>query len=1262
MTEAQSQSALQRVWSQLQGLILTTLAVLVIVTALVVGTGRLLIPYADAIRPWLERTMSERIGQTIVLDRVEAQWPRLTPSLSLIGVQLDDGQGNRLEIDQARLEVHLPHLLDRRANLVRLVLLGLELVLGPDEQGRWGAELAAGAALTGSNGDGSADTRPPAQLLLGDLLIREAQVRVRVPGWSELLLHLDEGGVQRRGGQTLFYGGLALAPGAEEQVDLRLILDHPQGSWSGARGWLGIRDLALESWLPPVDEPAGAGSMSMALWLDWSEADARLRIDGEFDVQPLAARDPVSGRFLIQREAQGWQFELPELRSAENVVVRDLAVARTGAVVAMAVEALDLAGVHAELDPWLSAWSWWPRQLAGHISRLELGLDERLSLHVAEGHIEQLAFEFDDPLPSLRGLDLRLGLVDDRLLLEPSGAVDVRWRRVVRGDVALNAISGQVLLAPDSLELRGLAIDSAMAAARADGWIYLQRPRPFLDFVIEAERVGPMDPRPYLAHRNIPPVAMEWLDQALVRVEHASGFVNFHMRAGTLARDLRAGSYQAIVDFHGVDLDYWPGWPAARDLSGRAEFIGPRLSGSLDSAQLGEIRLSAPALEIADLTEPELIMALAAERIDAGDLAGTLAGIPVEGWASVLEPMIWSGPVSAQTRLKLPFRRMADWQIEGDMTLHHADLHLPAVGLGLPGLSGSLSYDREGIVPAAVAFAPAGEPVMIDLAASFRQPASLDLSARLNPMDLFLDERLDRRLHDAVSGRSDWRYRLEGGHGDGLRMLLDGDLSGLALELPAPLAKTAAQRWPGRAELRLSDEEAALIFGIEGLAVGRLAMATEGWGLDLRFGEPRPPGSAERGLHISGRLEELALGEWLALLGTDAGQTGDSWLPEALSVDLALDALTLPGLSASDVRLVSRLEDEIWFTEADSPELAGVLSVPVRPDSGRAIVADFQRVHLQRAEPDASAVEPDPVPRTPSGFSPLGLPPLSAVIEDLRWGELVLGRLRVEAHPAASGLEFELMEVSGSDLRLQGRGRWLQQDTLPLAQFAGRLSTPRLSALLRSAGYDAGIEASRTQIDLDVEWPGAPWDFALSRLVGSLALGMIDGQIPEARPGAGRLLGLVSFTAIPRRLMLDFRDVFSPGMRFDEIAGQFDLSGGFAVTDGLVMQSTSAVITITGATDMVNRQYDQEIIVEPGLGATLPVIGVLAGGPVGAAAGLVLRQLLERPLRGVAEVRYRISGPWDAPDIELVAARAADEEALSSGDETTEARTDRSDP
>ena len=1257
MTEGQTSSRTIGFWRPFRALVLTTLAVLIIATAVTVGVGRTLLPYADQLRPWLEERLSDAIGQDVRLDRVEAQWPRLTPSLTLIGLQLEDDSGSRLELDAARLEFHLPNLVDRRANLMRLVLLGLEVVLEPDEGGRWGAELAAGAAMT----EGVSDPQLPGV----DLLIRDAMVRVRPHAWPELALRLGEGGIERRGAQTLLYGGLDSDQSGSRLTELRLMLHHPDGRITAAEGWLGVEQLPLADWLPELDlpEPAASGSLDLQAWLEWAEAEDRLRLDLNFNLKNALSGDTILGEALVARSHRAIQLQLDHLSLNEQPVARGLGLGRDSSHWALVIDRLDLAGLHETLHPWLSRLETWPDVLDGRIEGLVLGMDRSFSVHAAAGRIDRFSIELNDPLPSVEGAGLHLALDGDRLVLAPDGQPTIRWPHLIRGDAVLDDIRGEVVLAPDAIELRELAIDSTVARASADGWIYLQQPRPFLDLFIDAERVGPIDPRPYLSYRTIPPPAMEWLDQAFTWVEAASGYVHLHMPAGTPAAELHPGSYQALIDFRGVDLDYWPEWPSGRSLDGRAEFVGKRLSGRLAEARVGEIELAVPELEIADLTAPDLRMSLEAEASDAGALAATLAAMPVAGWQAVLGAMTWSGPLDAKVSLDLPLRRMANWQMDGVAELDGARVALPAIGSRFEALTARVVFDQQQIQPTTIQARLAGRPWQLDLAAGFSEPAWLELSGPFNPAHLLPEGGTVGSLGALVSGHSHWHARLQGSGDDGLLLRLQSDLEGLHVDWPAPLAKPAEQAWPLHAEIITGDDRLDVSVTVEDRLAGRFASDAGTWQTALTFADSAPPLPPARGLTISGQVGALALDEWLTLFRPAADTAGAGHLPERLQLQLSADQLGLPGLTTDAAELRLDRSGPLLEARIDSSALAGSLTMPVASDSGRAVVIDIDHLHLPPAQTDTLV---DTVPAQPlvteiSEQSPVGWPPLSIVIEDLRRGDLILGRLRFEAHASGSGLEIELFDVDGPDVRVQGRGRWVEPDSLPLSQFTGRISTSAMSDVLRLAGYEPGIEADRAQLDLDVQWPGSPRDFSLARLFGGLDVQIGEGRIPEARPGAGRLLGLISFAAIPRRLMLDFRDVFGPGMRFDEIEGRFDLAGGLARTDGVVMRAPAATITVSGDTDMVGRQYDQMLVVAPGLGATLPVLGVLAGGPVGAAAGLVLGQLLDRPLRGAAEVRYRITGAWESPRIELVDATVPDEEAQAeSAGESPEA--DETDP
>ncbi|MFP4276462.1 MAG: YhdP family protein [Wenzhouxiangella sp.] len=1241
MTESLPSARPARLAGQFRDLVLTTLAVVIIATAVVVGVGRALLPHADALRPWLEAHLSERVGQPVAIERVQAQWPRLTPSLSLGGVRVGNEQTEALEVDALRVEFHLPNLVDGRVNFMRLVVLGPELVLAADDDGRWGVELAAGVMIRGA----VSETRLPG----ADVLIRDGRLRLRPRPGLELLLRVPEGGIERSGDQTLLYGTVQPGSDPSERSGIRMRLEHPEGRWRSAEGWLGIEDLALTDWLPDLAGLPGLADTRTSLegWLHWSAANDHLRLDLDFDLRPDAGQSGLAGQALLVRDGRTAQLQIEHLTDGAASIGAGLAVGRAGEVWALAIDRLDLAAVHAVLTPWLGALEAWPATAAGVIEGVELAGDRRGSVHAAAGRVEQLSVAVPDPWPTIDGLDLSFERLGDRLVVAPSGHPTVRWPHVLRGLIELDEIAGRVLLSPGGVELDGVRMAGPVASASADGWIHFDGPRPFLDLFIRADRIGPIDPRPYLPHRIIPPPAMGWLEQALVQVDQASGHVNLHMRAGTRTRNLHPGSYQARVDFRGVELDYWPDWPLASELSGQVDFIGRRLTGRLDQARLGTIDLQVDKVGIDDLVAPELTLDLVSERIEVGDLASTLAGIPMAGWQAVLAPMRWSGPADLAASLHLPFRRMNNWAIDGTARLDGTDLSLPAINARFSDLSATVAFDQAGIAPLQLTAELAGQPVTLAVAAGFQAPAWLELAGELNPADLWPQSGLSGALGERTEGRSAWRYRLESADKGAVRMHLTGDLEGLALDWPAPFAKPAPAVWPLAAELIMANDRLDLEIRAEQLLSGRLSLAGQRWSMSLGLGEQTPVLPVPDGVTVVGAVDAVALDEWLGLIELAEDSAATPVWPPRTKIDLAADRFGLAGLTTGAGRLAVDRTDATLRLDLDSPELAGSLSVPTGDDAGRAVVADLARLYLPASLDQTLADElaEQPLARQTSRFSPAGLPALSMVIEDLRRADLALGRLRLEAHPVPEGLEIELFDVNGPDLRVQGAGRWIDTETGPRSHFTGRVGTPSLSALLNSAGYDPGIEASRSQVDLDVRWPGAPQDFAMSRLLGQLDLRMNDGQIPEARPGAGRLLGLVSFNAIPRRLMLDFRDVFSPGMRFDDIVGIFELAEGMARTDGLILRAPAAVITITGQTDMIAREYDQTLRVEPGLGSSLPVIGGLAGGPVGAAAGLVLRQLLDRPLREVAEARYRITGSWDDPQIELVDAQVIDDQA-----------------
>jgi uncharacterized protein YhdP len=182
-------------------------------------------------------------------------------------------------------------------------------------------------------------------------------------------------------------------------------------------------------------------------------------------------------------------------------------------------------------------------------------------------------------------------------------------------------------------------------------------------------------------------------------------------------------------------------------------------------------------------------------------------------------------------------------------------------------------------------------------------------------------------------------------------------------------------------------------------------------------------------------------------------------------------------------------------------------------------------------------------------------------------------------------------------------------------------------------------------MDFDLNWVGAPTADALSSATGHVQLSLDKGQIAGLKPGAGRVLGLASIAALPRRLALDFSDLTDKGLAFDTVRGDFDLRGGNAYTENVLVKGPAAEIGLIGRVGLKNKDYDQTAVVTGSLGSSpLPLAGFV-GGPVVGAAVLVFTQVFKQPLKGLARGYYRITGSWDNPIVERI--KSADAAAAS---------------
>ena len=130
----------------------------------------------------------------------------------------------------------------------------------------------------------------------------------------------------------------------------------------------------------------------------------------------------------------------------------------------------------------------------------------------------------------------------------------------------------------------------------------------------------------------------------------------------------------------------------------------------------------------------------------------------------------------------------------------------------------------------------------------------------------------------------------------------------------------------------------------------------------------------------------------------------------------------------------------------------------------------------------------------------------------------------------------------------------------------------------------------------------------------------------------GKLLGLISLQSLPRRLTLDFRDIFTDGLAFDTLEGKLSVKKGIMRTvEPLRIKGPAAQIEMQGETDLKNETQDLQVLVRPEFGGVAAVGAATLINPVVGAAALLASTVLQNPISRLFSYRYHVTGTWNDP-------------------------------
>ncbi|MCK8516247.1 hypothetical protein M0534_07895 [Methylonatrum kenyense] len=741
----------------------------------------------------------------------------------------------------------------------------------------------------------------------------------------------------------------------------------------------------------------------------------------------------------------------------------------------------------------------------------------------------------------------------------------------------------------------------------------------------------------YLPAGIMPPALVDWLDRSLIDGTAREAEVNVQGFAPDFPFAHGEGRFEVLAELRDATLNYWPEWPALEEADGRLHFFGQSMDIRATEGRIGDAGVRGVAARIAVLGQTALTIDGEVEA-DGEAYLDFLRAMPLagDGLRTALSAMRLDGRHPLALGLEVPFQGQPI-AVNGRVDLRDAAFAVPDWDLRADRLSGSVRFTESGILADQVQGRFHGAPVR--LRSHLDDPGRITLLAELDGVPVSALQAHVPAV-DFLSGGTDVQLRARLPDFSGLaadeplaRLDFRSSMRGVGSNLPSPLDKAEDESTRlevafdvdpqlGPVRIAYGDRTRVLVLpgdrGVDGIGV--------------RFGGEQPRIPVAGGLEVSGRLDTLDLAGWTDYRPREQGTAADGEGLPLRWLDLDVTSLRFNALELREVELFGVRENDTLQLTFSGTDALGSLAIPLAADAEEPFRADLDYLNL-RGVGELTALNGDGGgPWLADGLQPADLPGLVFNIADLRLEERPLGRLALRAGPDADGdYVLENLGLSGADHELEARGGWQSADGVRLR---GVLRSEDVGALLAGFGYGEMKRGGRGRLRANLQWPDGPQALRMDAMQGEMSLRLRDGQLVQVEPGAGRVFGLLSVALIPRRLNLDFGDVFEEGFAYDSLDAELSFANGIATPETLVMEGPSARIAVSGPVDLSRREYDQHVIVRPKASATLPLVGGLVGGLPGVAAMMLAEQLFRGGVDGAARADYRITGPWHAPEIE----------------------------
>lgn len=539
----------------------------------------------------------------------------------------------------------------------------------------------------------------------------------------------------------------------------------------------------------------------------------------------------------------------------------------------------------------------------------------------------------------------------------------------------------------------------------------------------------------------------------------------------------------------------------------------------------------------------------------------------------------------------------------------------------------------------------------------FNSPAAFNLSSGKNKsirvqargklteagMKQLLTTHTLAKTSDYISGGADWL-------GDILiqsprvNVSIRSDLTGVTSILPAPFDKQASQPLSFRFDKRQDTNTSNTFINLENKASAKITTVLKNGKFVFNDAAIQLGGEAKidpatnndsnkaAGIYLSGSLDYLNADAWRYVAKNLAETTDEQVKLPIQKVAISIKALDFFNRRLNQVNITELNNTNNLSITLQSKEISGNLQW-IDHKNGK-LIARLTNFMIPENSPDqlSNAVSDALENRNLKQFTKLDqdYPALDIAADNFVFQKKNLGKLELVAYPENDNWDIQKIKLSTPEGTINAEGQWNNWVRNPNTYLNINWEIKNLGQTLTRLGYADTINDGEGKLSGQLHWPGSPHQFDTTRLNGELKFDVRKGQILQVQPGVGRLLGLLSLQSLPRRLTLDFRDLFNNGFAFDKITASVRIEQGMMRSDNFKMAGPAADVSIKGEISIPKETQHLFVNVSPRISDSIS-LAALAGGPLVGAVAFLAQKVLKDPLNKIISSDYEIIGTWDNP-------------------------------